>query len=483
MSDLIYIPTSDIYPHPDNPRTDLGDLTELADSIKAKGILQNLTVIPGHYVSEEAWKKLPEAERVSEGIEMTSVKGRYLAAGGYTVIIGHRRLAAAKSIKLDTVPCVIADMTPQEQVQTMLLENMQRRDLKIYEQAQGFQLLLDFGSTVDEISAKTGFSATTIRRRVKMNELNQKKLKQVVDTRLISLADFDELAKIRDIKDRNEALDKIGTENFSYTVKAILRKQLVQLYLPEVQAALKALNAQEIKASDTWDGKKYKLEGDIKIEHWDEEKRQLPQHPDQPLYYVLNTNWGEISLYTKNKRAKAAARPAEELEREHQMTEKWKYLTEQSTLLYNLRKDYIENYVVTAKNKATVLYGAVLAASLHATSYNPPNREGLLSVLGLSGNYYSADMGLKVITALSKTDTKDYARLVWHLFGDTSDDSLVTGYRRKKAWPAYQPVPKLYALYDWLKTLGYKLSTTEETLVYGTDVVYQQEGSSTEPAA
>ncbi len=483
MSDLTYIPTSDIYPHPDNPRTDLGDLTELADSIRAKGVLQNLTVIPGHYVSEEVWKNLPETERLSTTGEMANLKGRYLAAGGYTVVIGHRRLAAAKSIKLNTVPCVIADMTPQDQVQTMLLENMQRRDLKIYEQAQGFQLLLDFGSTVDEISTKTGFSATTIRRRIKMNELNQKKLKQVVDTRLISLADFDELAKIRDIKDRNEALDKIGTENFSYTVKAILRKQLVQLYLPEVQATLKALNAQEIKASDTWDGKKYKLQGDIKIEHWDEEKQQLPQHPDQPLYYVLNTNWGEISLYTKNKRGKATARPAEELEREHQMAEKWKYLTEQSTLLYNLRKDYIENHVVTAKNKAAVLYGAVLAASLHATSYNPPNREGLLSVLGLSGNCYSADMGLKVLTALSKADTKDYTVLVWHLFGDTPDDSLVTGYRRKKSWPAYQPVPKLYALYDWLKRLGYKLSTTEAALVYGTDGVYQTENSSSEPAA
>ena len=176
MSDLIYIPVSDLYPHPDNPRTELGDLTELADSIKAKGILQNLTVIPGHYVSEETWKTVPETERLSTVGELSNLKGRYLAAGGYTVIIGHRRLAAAKSIKLDTVPCVIAEMTPQEQVQTMLLENMQRRDLKIYEQAQGFQLLLDFGSSVDEISAKTGFSATTIRRRVKMNELNQKKL-------------------------------------------------------------------------------------------------------------------------------------------------------------------------------------------------------------------------------------------------------------------------------------------------------------------
>lgn len=73
--------------------------------------------------------------------------------------------------------------------------------------------------------------------------------------------------------------------------------------------------------------------------------------------------------------------------------------------------------------------------------------------------------------------SKNYAKLVWYLFGDTPDQCLVTAYSKKKTLPVYQPVPKLHALYDWLKHLGYKLSTAEETLVYGTDVVYQDEGS------
>ena len=47
MSEQIqYIKTDLIYPHPENPRKDVGDVTELAESIKAQGILQNLTVIP-----------------------------------------------------------------------------------------------------------------------------------------------------------------------------------------------------------------------------------------------------------------------------------------------------------------------------------------------------------------------------------------------------------------------------------------------------
>ena len=63
MSELTYIPVSELYPHPDNPRTNLGDLSELSDSIKTKGILQNLTVVRGHVVSDEVWDKLPEDQR------------------------------------------------------------------------------------------------------------------------------------------------------------------------------------------------------------------------------------------------------------------------------------------------------------------------------------------------------------------------------------------------------------------------------------
>lgn len=483
MADLTYIPVSELYPHPDNPRTTLGDLEELTASIQAKGILQNLTVVQGHAVSDEVWEKLPEEHRKQPPADEKDQTGRKESSLGYTVVIGHRRLAAAKRAGLTSVPCVIATMTHREQLQTMLLENMQRADLKIYEQAQCFQMLLDFGSTIDEIAAKTGFSATTIRRRVKMNELNQKKLKQVVDTRLISLADFDELAKIRDIKDRNEALDKIGTENFEYTVKSILRKQMVRLYLPEVKAALSALNAQALKASDTWDGRKYTTRGDYKIENWDEEKALFPKSADQNLYYVLNEDWGELTLYTKNKRVKPRTRSAEELEQEQDIADKWKYLTEQSGIFHNLRKDYIEKLSVTAKNKPLILHGALIAGTLSAATFNPINRKEYFPLLNMDGVYCGRETGIRALEALTTADPGIYPKLVWYLFSDIPEDCLVTAHNRKKEYPVYEPVPKLLFLYAWLKTLGYKLSTAEETLVYGTDEVYQKENASSNTAA
>lgn len=110
---LVYIPIDKLHPHPDNPRKELGDLYELTESIKVRGIMQNLTVVPYE--------------------------------DGYRIIIGHRRAAAAKEAGLTSLPCVIVEMTPEEQVATMLVENIQRSDLTVYEQAQSFQLMMDMG--------------------------------------------------------------------------------------------------------------------------------------------------------------------------------------------------------------------------------------------------------------------------------------------------------------------------------------------------
>lgn len=146
--EIVNIGLEHIHPHPDNPRKDLGDLTELAESIKKNGILQNLTVIP------------------KEG-----------EPGEYIAIIGHRRSAAAKLAGITEAPCrIVEGMTHKEQVSTMLEENMQRGDLTIWEQAQGFQMMLDLGETEDTIAEKTGFSKKTIRHRLNIAKLDSKTL-------------------------------------------------------------------------------------------------------------------------------------------------------------------------------------------------------------------------------------------------------------------------------------------------------------------
>lgn len=194
-SKLQMIQVEKLHPHPQNPRKVIGDVTELAESIKANGILQNLTVVP----MNDDWTE-------------------------FTVIIGHRRLVAAKQAGLTELPCAVVEMTEKEQLSTMLTENMQRSDLTVYEEAKGCQLLLDLGDTVAEIAEKTGFSESKIRRRVKLCELDEEAFKES-QLRQPTLADYDRLNQIKDIETRNKLLESIGTNNFDNRLYSAVQKQ------------------------------------------------------------------------------------------------------------------------------------------------------------------------------------------------------------------------------------------------------------------
>ena len=124
MADITYIPIRQLYPHPDNPRKELGDLSELAASIKENGVYQNLTVIPGHYLNSREYI----AKCVDEGGDAAAAAAAWTpkavwSSDDYTIIIGHRRAAAAQQAGLYELPCAIVEMDEREQMQTMMIEN------------------------------------------------------------------------------------------------------------------------------------------------------------------------------------------------------------------------------------------------------------------------------------------------------------------------------------------------------------------------
>lgn len=181
---IVNIDVNRIYPHLDNPRKDVGDVTELAESLKKNGVMQNLTVIP-------------------------KTEGTITDSTEFTVIIGHRRLAASNMAGIDKVPCrIVEDMTYKEQISTMLEENMQRNDLTIYEQAHGFQMMIDLGESAETIAEKTGFSKTTIYHRLNLAKLDTRILKEKTeaDSYQMSLKELYMLEQIEDVKTRNRIL-------------------------------------------------------------------------------------------------------------------------------------------------------------------------------------------------------------------------------------------------------------------------------------
>ena len=133
-------PVNDLRPNPLNPRGELhvAGLDELADSIRAQGVLQPLLVTPG-------------------GV----------------VVAGHRRLAAARLAGLSEVPVVVRDLDAVQQQEIMLVENLQRQDLSAVEEARAYRRLLDDGHTTAQLARRVGVPAARINARLVLLKLDE----------------------------------------------------------------------------------------------------------------------------------------------------------------------------------------------------------------------------------------------------------------------------------------------------------------------
>ena len=305
----VNIPVNELHPHPDNPRKDIGDITELTKSIKAAGMVyQNLTVIPGHY------------------------KEGKLVDGDYTIIIGHRRCAASKAAGIEKLPCrIIEDMDMKEQISMMLEENMQRNDLTVYEQAVSFQMMLDLGETEESLAERTGFSKQTIRHRIELAKLDGNLLaKKTKDEGFqMTLKDMYALEKIDDVNIRNEVLkDAENSSQLSWKIdnriKAIEDKkktaQLIEM-LEEKGVTKAPANYQKERYSNKWNTvKSYWIRDEMP------KRLQLPKS-DEPYYYDVSYNYVQViqkrkigrnnlsEAEKKEKARKAAKKTLEALEK------------------------------------------------------------------------------------------------------------------------------------------------------------------------
>lgn len=127
------IPIDQIDPNPEQPRTEIGDLTELTSSISEKGVLEPLLVKPSR------------------------LTGRWM------IIAGERRWRAATAAGLREVPCIEMEVDERTIAEIALIENMQRKDLTIWEEADGLLSLCErFGYTHEDVARKVGKSRTTV---------------------------------------------------------------------------------------------------------------------------------------------------------------------------------------------------------------------------------------------------------------------------------------------------------------------------------
>lgn len=144
MYKLATIQLSSASPSPTNPRKhfDAAKITELAASVKEKGILQPLVVRP--------------------------MPGK---AGHYEVVCGERRRRAAIEAKLKEIPVSIGDLDDLTVLEIQIIENGQREDVHPLEEADGYRALRDAGRKPEQIAAKLGMSPSHVYHRLRLAEL------------------------------------------------------------------------------------------------------------------------------------------------------------------------------------------------------------------------------------------------------------------------------------------------------------------------
>jgi ParB family transcriptional regulator, chromosome partitioning protein len=127
-----YIPIAELETNPEQPRSTVGDLSELRASIESKGILEPILVRP-------------------------------VGAGRYRIISGERRFRAALEAGLQEIPCIELDVPENEVLEIALIENLHRQDLHPFEEADGYAALAGkHGYTHQRIAEAVGRSRVAV---------------------------------------------------------------------------------------------------------------------------------------------------------------------------------------------------------------------------------------------------------------------------------------------------------------------------------
>jgi len=200
---FFYCPIESISPNPHQPRQNFGDseLTELADSIKEKGLIQPILVSK--------------------------------AKDGYQLIVGERRWRAAQKAGLDKIPAWIRDVSPAETLELALIENIQRKDLNPIEESSAYQELMQkFHLTQEALSKRVGKDRSTIANFLRLLKLPAIIQQDLIDGQLTT-GHARVLVTIESLSAQKEVRDLIIKKSLSVRQTEDLVKKISTLKKPK----------------------------------------------------------------------------------------------------------------------------------------------------------------------------------------------------------------------------------------------------------
>lgn len=441
---VVYIPVGLIDHHPDNPRKSIRSVEELAASIRNEGIRQPLTIVQ----------------------HIDGLSGRY------TAVIGHRRLEAAKLVGLAEVPAIVAEMTRKEQLTAMMTENGQREDLTPVEQADGFQMILDLpGETVASVAETTGFSETTVRRRLKLRELDWEKLEEA-NRRGATLADYEKLNAIKSPERRNQVLEHIGTAEFARRLQAAQGEEATEAYLDEVAEKLEKLGCTRISQAE-FEVRKGKLQRVKGFYVWDKgEKIEGFAEDAEEICYCYTRGSHSVDLYrdrvSETPKADTTTDKVEQLRKQAQeeLETIQMELEDMNQEFRDLREEFVAEFDTFERNREEIIQFAVRGMLWSGGI----DKEELAAWVGVD---YDDETGMDQMAfdQVLRVCPEKVLLYVAYLKLEDGDRS----YNNPRSWDdemqSYVPVAKRDKqqdlLYDCLKLLGYQQSTDEQRASVG----------------
>ena len=238
---VLYIDINDIKPNSAQPRKNFDEdkLAELANSIRANGVIQPLIVRE--------------------------------SSGGYELVAGERRWRASRLAGLRTVPCIVRNFDDRQNAIVAIIENMQREDLDPIEEALGLKSMTEkYGFTQEQVSESLGRSRTYITNSIRLLKLPEE-IQRYVSSGQMSAAHGRTIINIPDKAKQKEIADKIIRNDLSVRATERLAEKVKDELKPERKKRKKAAPEDKAKAAEiaaverelmTLTGTKVRIDGD-----------------------------------------------------------------------------------------------------------------------------------------------------------------------------------------------------------------------------
>lgn len=181
INKVVLLPAAEIAPNPAQPRLEFEPeaLQSLSDSIRENGVLQPILV-------------------------------RKLAEHQYELISGERRLRASMMAGLEYIPAIIQDATSRQSAVFAILENIQRKDLNLFEEAAALHaLIVEWGVTQEEAAQKLGMAQSTIANKLRLLAFSEEEQQMILQYKLTE-RHARALLRLRDDPRKMEAIHHVG---------------------------------------------------------------------------------------------------------------------------------------------------------------------------------------------------------------------------------------------------------------------------------